>query len=81
MENHISDHLSRIHDMTHDFVTHMDPNTDPSKIFALYFYYEGSNKQYKEMQTEIIDQLRADEKNKIGEQIRLEKYIRKKRKH
>jgi hypothetical protein len=33
------------------------------------------------MQTEIIDQLRADEKNKIGEQIRLEKYNRKKRKH
>ena len=49
MKHLINDQLSKINDMTHEFVNHMDPNTDPKKIFALYFYREGSDRQYKEI--------------------------------
>jgi hypothetical protein len=78
VKNYVEEHLCRTNEITYDFLHHMDPNMDPTKIFALYFYNEGSYKQYKEMQTEIIDQLKADEKNKVGEKLKLEKFSRRK---
>jgi hypothetical protein len=42
MKNYVEQHLSHTNDVTYDFLETMDPNMDPSKIFALYFYREGS---------------------------------------
>ena len=51
---HIEEMMAANNEDTHDFLTNIDPRTDPSKIKALYFYQMGADKQYREVQKEVL---------------------------